>query len=131
MLLIGERTLDSDMLIEHLRGYRPYAGYIARYERGELRGCISAVTIAELFSVRRTKRLSERQRAEKFLSLFTFVPVGISIAIFAGELHRDYGLSLPDAIIAATALDLDIVLVNRNIRHFQRILNLRLEVTCA
>lgn len=131
MLLIGERTLDSDMPIEHLRGYRPYAGYIARYERGELRGCISAVTIAELFSVRRTKRLSERQRAEKFLSLFTVVPVSISIAIFAGELHRDYGLSLPDAIIAATALNLDIVLVNSNIRHFQRIPNLRLEVTCA
>jgi len=131
VLPIGEKALDTDVLIDHLRGHYPYAGYIARYERGELRGCVSAVTVAELFSARRTKQISERQRVERLLSLFTIVPVSISIAILAGELRRDYGLSLPDAIIAATALDLGVILVTRNIRHFQRISNLRLEVPYA
>lgn len=128
MLPIGERTLDSDVLIDHLRGYRAYAGYIARYERGELRGYVSAVTVAELFAARRTREPVERKRVEKLLSLFTIVPVDMPIAVLAGELRRDYGLSLPDAIVAATALNLGLVLVTRNIRHYQRIPNLRLEV---
>lgn len=128
MLPIGERTLDSDVLIDHLRGYQAYAGYIARYERGELRGYVSAVTVAELFAARRTREPVERKRVEKLLSLFIIVPVDMSISVLAGELRRDYGLSLPDAIVAATALNLGLVLVTRNIRHYQRIPNLRLEV---
>jgi predicted nucleic acid-binding protein len=128
VLPIGERTLDSDVLIDHLRGYQAYAGYIARYERGELRGYVSAVTVAELFAARRTREPVERKRVEKLLSLFIIVPVDMSISVLAGELRRDYGLSLPDAIVAATALNLGLVLVTRNIRHYQRIPNLRLEV---
>lgn len=131
MLPIGERTLDSDVLIDHLRGYQAYAGYIARYERGELRGYVSAVTVAELFAARRTREPVERKRVEKLLSLFIIVPVDMSISVLAGELRRDYGLSLPDAIVAATALNLGLVLVTRNIRHYQRIPNLRLEVPYA
>ncbi len=128
MLLTGERVLDSDVLVDHLRGYRGYAGYIARYERGELRGFISVITFAELLAARRTREPQERRRVEKLASLFTVVPVDIAIASTAGELRRDYGLSLPDAIVAATALRLGIVLVTRNIRHYQRIPHLRLEV---
>lgn len=128
MLPIGERTLDSDVLIDHLRGYQAYAGYITRYERGELRGYVSAVTVAELFAARRTREPVERKRVEKLLSLFIIVPVDMPISVLAGELRRDYGLSLPDAIVAATALNLGLVLVTRNIRHYQRIPNLRLEV---
>lgn len=131
MLPIGERTLDSDVLIDHLRGYQAYAGYIARYERGELRGYVSAVTVAELFAARRTREPVERKRVEKLLSLFIIVPVDMPISVLAGELRRDYGLSLPDAIVAATALNLGLVLVTRNIRHYQRIPNLRLEVPYA
>jgi predicted nucleic acid-binding protein len=131
VLPIGERTLDSDVLIDHLRGYQAYAGYIARYERGELRGYVSAVTVAELFAARRTREPVERKRVEKLLSLFIIVPVDMPISVLAGELRRDYGLSLPDAIVAATALNLGLVLVTRNIRHYQRIPNLRLEVPYA
>ncbi|MEZ8221675.1 hypothetical protein GG496_001845 [Candidatus Fervidibacteria bacterium JGI MDM2 JNZ-1-D12] len=128
MFPIGERTLDSDVLIDHLRGYRAYAGYIARYERGELKGYVSAITVAELLAAKRTREFAERKRVERLLSLFTIVPVEISIATLAGELRRDYGLDLPNAIVAATALNLGLTLVTRNIRHYQRIPNLRLEV---
>jgi len=128
MFPIGERALDSDVLIDHLRGYRAYAGYIARYERGELKGYVSVITVAELFAAKRTREIEERRRVERLLSLFTVVPVNVSIATLAGELRRDYGLNLPDAIVAATALDLGLVLVTRNIRHYQRVPNLRLEV---
>ncbi len=57
-----------------------------------------------------------------------YMPVSPNIARKAGELMRDYGLNLPDALIAATALVYDAILVTRNIRDFQRIPNLRLEV---
>ncbi|MCS7265546.1 MAG: type II toxin-antitoxin system VapC family toxin [Armatimonadetes bacterium] len=115
---IGERTLDSDVLIDHLRGYRKYVGYISRYERGELKGYVSTITVAELLAAKRTREIAERRKVEKLLSLFTIVPVDISIATLAGELRRDYGLNLPDAIVAATAMSLGLVLVTRNIRHY-------------
>jgi predicted nucleic acid-binding protein len=116
MPLVGERVSDSDVLINHLRGYRGYKGYIARYEIGELRGYVSVITVAELFAVKRARNSSERNKVERLLSLFTIVPVDFSIARLAEELHRDYGLSLPDA------------LVTRNIRHYRRVPNPRLEV---
>jgi len=127
-MLIGERVLDSDVLIDHLRGYRAYIGYIERYECGELRGYIPTITIAELLAAKRTKEPLERRRIERLLSLFVIVPVDATIAALAGELRRDFGISLPDAIVAATALTLGLTLVTRNIRDFRRIPNLRLEV---
>ncbi|MFA0741032.1 MAG: hypothetical protein DFNUSKGM_001140 [Candidatus Fervidibacter sacchari] len=127
-MLIGERVLDSDVLIDHLRGSRTYAGYIERYERGELRGYISAITVAELLAAKRTREPTERRRIERLLSLFVIVPIDATIAALAGELRRDFGISLPDAIVAATALTLGLTLVTRNIRDFRRIPNLHLEV---
>jgi predicted nucleic acid-binding protein len=113
---VSERVSDSDVLINHLRGYRGYKGYIARYEIGELRGYVSVITVAELFAVKRTQNSSERNKVKRLLSLFTIVPVDFSIARLAEELHRDYGLSLPDALVTC------------NIRHYRRVPNPRLEV---
>ena len=50
------------------------------------------------------------------------------IARRAGDLRRIYSIPLVDAIIGATALKIDAKLVTRNIRHFERIENLKIVV---
>jgi tRNA(fMet)-specific endonuclease VapC len=53
-------------------------------------------------------------------------------AITAGDLlaildRRGEAISLPDALIAATALEAGLTMVTGNTRHFQRIPNLKVE----
>jgi len=123
-----ERTIDTDILVDMLRGVQASRDYLLRFGRGELVGSISVIVVAELFAGRRTRDPSEALRIEIAISVFHIVPVTVEIARKAGELMRDYGLNLPDALIASTALLRDAILVTRNIRHYQRVPNLRLEV---
>ncbi|MCS7265544.1 MAG: type II toxin-antitoxin system VapC family toxin [Armatimonadetes bacterium] len=123
-----ERTIDTDIIIDMLRGVRASRDYLLRFGRGELMGSISAVVVTELFAGKRTRNTTEALRVEIAISVFHVVPVTIEVARKVGELVRDYGLSLPDALIAATALLRNAVLVTRNVSDFQRIPNLKLEV---
>jgi predicted nucleic acid-binding protein len=43
-----EVLLDSDILIDHLRGYEPARQYLKRFETGEMQGYVSIITVAEL-----------------------------------------------------------------------------------
>jgi len=54
------------------------------------------------------------------------VLVDRTIAERAGGLRRDTGLRLPDALIAATALEHELSLVSRNARDFGKAPGLRL-----
>ena len=65
---------------------------------------ISTVSVAELLSF---ETLTDREivRTSAFLEEhFLSIPVGTLIAQEAGSMRRRYGLKLPDAMIAATAL---------------------------
>lgn len=123
-----ERTVDTDIIVDMLCGVRASRDYMHRFECGELKGSISVTVVAEPFSGRHARDLSVVQRINAVIALFTIMPVTLDIARRAGELARDYGLSLPDALIAATALARNAVLVTRNVEDFQSIPHLRLEV---
>lgn len=99
-----DRVIDTDIIVGMLRGVQESRDYLLRFGRGELLGLISAVTVAELLAGRRTRNLTEALRVEIAISVFHIVPITAEIARKAGELVRDYGLSLPDALIAAIAL---------------------------
>lgn len=49
-----------------------------------------------------------------------------AIAERAGRIAREFGIRLPDALIAGTALEHNLALVTRNTKHFQAIRGLRL-----
>jgi predicted nucleic acid-binding protein len=57
-----------------------------------------------------------------------FRELGVSrpIAERAGEVHRETGVLLPDALIAATAIEEGLALVTRNRKDFARIRGLHL-----
>ena len=107
--------VDSDVLGDHLRGHR-------RLVAGSDELHVSAVTRAELFS----GRAAEERRIRRLLDAMTDIPVDAVIAERAGRVLRGSSRRLPDAIIAATALEHRLTLVTRNIRDFEGIRGLKL-----
>lgn len=107
--------LDSDVLVDHLRGKRPLVP-------GQDELHVSAVTRAELFS----GRGAEERRIRRLLEPMTDIPVDTAIAERAGRLRRGTGRRLRDALVAATALEHRLTLVTRNTRDFEGIPRLRL-----
>lgn len=109
--------VDSDVLVDHLRGHR-------RLMAGADELHVSAVTRAELFSGRAT----EERRVRRLLEPMTDVPVDAAIAERAGRLRRGTARRLPDALIAATALEHRLTLVTRNVSDFEGIRGLKLRM---
>lgn len=106
--------LDSDVLIDHLRGHRP-----VQVSDGM---SISVVTRTELYAGRRR----EESRIEVLLERILELDIDTVIARDAGRIKRDTGLKTADALIAATALEHKLPLMTRNRRHFERIPGLTL-----
>lgn len=94
--------VDTDVLVEFLRG-RPRA--VSFMETFDQRIILSSIVIAEVSAAARDE--DERVALDDFFSLFPVVPVGEVVAR-RGAVHRsDYGMlhgvSLTDALLAATA----------------------------
>jgi predicted nucleic acid-binding protein len=69
----------------------------------------------------------EEQTIEDLLSQFNSVPLLREIEDKTIQLKRQYKIKLPDAIIAATAINQDAFLVTRNVNDFQGITGLNIE----
>ncbi|MGH2853457.1 MAG: type II toxin-antitoxin system VapC family toxin [Solirubrobacteraceae bacterium] len=105
--------LDTDVLIDHLRGRR-------HLDTGNT--AVSVVTRTELFAG------DERQEdaIDALLEDCEEVDVDPPIARRAGRVKRQTGLQIADALIAATALERKLPLMTRNKRHFDRVAGLQL-----
>jgi hypothetical protein len=101
--------------VDHLRGHK-------RFVAGKDDVYVSAVTRAELFSGRGV----EERRVRRLLEPMTSVAIDTAIAERAGRLRRATTCRLPDAMIAATAIELRLTLVTRNIRDFDGMRGLRM-----
>lgn len=110
---MADLLVDTDVFIDHLRGaveLRPRS-HSLHY---------SVVTRAELFA-----GASATPAVAQLLEPFRELLVDRAIAERAGRLRRDTGLRLPDALIAATALEHGLSLVSRNARDFGKARGLR------
>jgi predicted nucleic acid-binding protein len=109
----AELLVDTDVLIDHLRGQR-------RLRAEGRRLSISVVTRCELFAGR-----DAPERLRWLLESMIELPVDSAIAELAGSTRRRTGITTPDALIAATALTHQVPLMTRNRRHFERVPELR------
>jgi toxin FitB len=102
--------VDTDVLVDHLRGARPL-----RLPHPRLR--ISVVTRCELFAGSRAGEAGLRS----LLDVFEEIAIDRAIAERGGRIRRNAGIPLPDALIAATALEHGLGIMTRNRRHLERV----------
>lgn len=110
---MADLLLDTDVFVDHLRGARPIKvdGHRVHY---------SVITRAELFAGNTASDV-----VSVLLAPFREVPVDRAIAERAGRIRREAGVRLPDALIAASALEHGLGLVTRNKSDFAGIRGVR------
>ena len=123
-------VVDSAPLIYLLDDHPVYAaqfaGLFEAYEQGALHIAISTIAVAEVLAgpfKHRQDALAKRY--EKALAGFEVVPVSQEIAVTAARLRAGSGLRLPDALQAATALEVGAVALVTHDRDFSRLTGLR------
>ncbi len=107
--------VDSDVFIDHLRAGK-------RVPVPPRDSAYSVLTRAELYAGRN----ADENVVDLLLSAFEELPIDRAIAEEAGRIRRGVGISLADAVIAATALLSRRVLVTRNVKDFRKVSGLRL-----
>ena len=112
-----EILVDTDVLIDFLRGYGPAVSFVDDHSD---RIVLPAIVIAELYAG--VKGDAEQTVLENLLSLLRVVPISDEIARLGGLYRRDYGRShgtgLSDALVAATALLEGAELKTLNVKHY-------------
>jgi predicted nucleic acid-binding protein len=126
---------DTDAISELLRPrpLQPYVEWLKTIPRDAQ--FTSAITVGELFKGAYRSAAKERHLInieERVLPAVTILPFDLATARVFGMIRAELekaGNILPDADlqIAATAIYHDLELVTGNLRHFQRIPNLRLK----
>ena len=116
---------DTDVLIEILKGNKEIR---AEFENLSDKISLSAITVMELYFGALNKR--ELYKIKRFVSGFEIFLVNEEISETGIRLIEKYakshGLRIPDALIAATALTLDLALWTLNVRDFRFIEGLKL-----
>lgn len=123
-MAVKRYLLDSDILIEHLRGRQQAKTFIARLKQeGEL--LVSAMTVAELFAGARDQR--EEEAINTLLRQTSVITIDDRVAkrggAFCAQYRHTHGTSLSDALIAASTEVSKATLVTFNRRHFPMITN--------
>jgi predicted nucleic acid-binding protein len=111
---VADVLVDTDIFIDHLRGAR-------ELRPGPHRLHYSVITRAELMA-----GTSASELVRLLLAPFRERPVDRTIAERAGRIRRESGVRLPDALIAATALEHHLALATRNRRDFANVRGLRI-----
>lgn len=111
---MADILVDTDVFIDHLRG-------AAELKAGRHRLHYSVITRSELVAGTTATAL-----VATLLGPFHELPVDRAVAERAGRIRRESGVRLPDALIAATALEHRLQLATRNQRDFAKVRGLRI-----
>jgi predicted nucleic acid-binding protein len=119
--------VDTDILIDAALDMREAVGCLDTLENASVLA-VSVITQMELIVGCRNK--AELRKMEQFLARFQMIPINEQISSTAVELlqkfHLSHGLLIPDALIAAAAIELDVDFVSKNQRDYRFIADLKL-----
>lgn len=118
------RVFDSNALIYHLNDAYPPEQADRVDAWIDAGGLVSVVTRIEVLGFEQPT--SEVKRARQLLTLFEERPLHEPVIQQTIALRREHSIRLPDAVIAATALDASLPLVTRNTDDFDAIDELEL-----
>jgi predicted nucleic acid-binding protein len=108
-------------------GYERVRGLIRRIEEGNIDGFISVITLIEVYYkyFREAGEEIAMMRTDQLrFSSLQIVPIEDRIALLAGEIKGKHAIPIADAVIGATAIILDGVLVSDD-SHFEEIEGLK------
>lgn len=111
---VADLLVDTDVFIDHLRG-------AAELKPGRHRLHYSVVTRAELFAGN-----SATDLVTQLLAPFRELTIDRAVAERSGRVVREFQLRIPDALIAATALENRLTLMTRNRKDFEKVRGLRI-----
>lgn len=116
--------VDTDVLVDFLRGFEKATDFINKYSSKII---LSSIVVAELYAG--VKGTNELTVLDNFVSLFRVVPITAEIAKAGGLYKRDFGKShgvgLADAILAATADKEKAAFKTLNVKHYPMIRGLK------
>ncbi len=121
---MAKLLVSSDVFVDYFMGDFHAKEFFEQLPEGIF--YYSALTKLELLSSSICSDPTARNSTAAMLSLGKRVEIDDSIIGLAAELRRQHSLSLPSAIMAATALSLKAELVTRNISEFKKIKELLL-----
>ena len=116
--------IDTNVVVDYLGRKLPLPGM--RFINRELRKGIqvSIITKIELFSFNTAQE--EEAIIKSFIGGMEIIRLDDEIAELAVRVRKNHSIKVADAIIAATALSSNLVLITRNIRDFKPIPELNL-----
>ena len=120
-------VIDSDVIIDHLRqGSVILDAIAAGFSSGQIRAFIPSIVLTEISCGADTKDSKKLALIERLLGRFEFLPADWKISQKSGFLMRDYPtLSLADAIVAASTLEIGGKLATKNLKDFRQIRELK------
>lgn len=118
------QLIDTNVFIEHFRGKQKAEEYLQSLDTVRC----SVISVAELIQgARNTKELLSIRRFVERIEVIPLKPeIGDKMLSLMVAYHLSHGLQIPDALIAATALEENLTLVTGNIKHFSFIKDLKL-----
>lgn len=120
--------VDSDILIDYSRSYRPAQQFLDSTFRKN-RYCISVITAIEL--IRGSQDKESQAVAQDLISKYPILVLSKEISLQSYRLvqkyHLNYSLGMADAFIAATSLQHKAYLLTRNLKHFDFIPDIKVK----
>lgn len=106
--------IDTNIIIHYLEGEQAAISFLHTH-RGKL--AISSITWMETLSY--PFSADEEQIVRAFLHELRLIEISSAVMELSVEIRRTKKMKLPDAIIAASAIHHDLILVTRNIKDFK------------
>jgi len=123
---MAKYLIDTDILITVLRTGKDFSELIGRFVSEDDVLSISVVTVAELYAGASAQKIREQNKIDELCSSFIVIPVSSTLAKQAGKIKFKSKIPLDDALIAASAIAADFVLVTKNIKDFQKVRGLKI-----
>lgn len=114
-----EILFDTNILIYHLQGQLNEAGTVLLAKGLSGQGAYSVISRIELLGFERPE--TQEKQAKRLLAQLNALPLTTEVTERTIQLRRQMKIKIPDAIIAATALEHSLSLVTRNTNDFNKI----------
>ena len=118
-------VIDSDILIDNNRGLEKSKDFLIKLADEGHNVLISAASIVELYSAKSALKLGSKMAIDELVEKFDVIELDLYIGKGAGFLRAKYGVGFADSIIAASSISRKAILLTRNLKHFERVNDLK------